>query len=518
MTDRRACPILDGDLVSNTPGARFRLWNPADLREALPGEVVPATTGYVKAAVSLAAEAVEPLANKGPEQRAALLERVIELFEERKESWTQAIHEESGLPLAPRLREIEWNGMIGQLRGAIGLLRSGDWRRVLQDQNQAGTFFRWNVPIGPSVILPPNNFPLRFGGSSGTHFAYAMVAGNPVLVKPHPCITGAEFIAAEVVQQALTEFEFHSGTFAFLPGEADVGEALVDEAGVKLILFTGSAAAASKIRQRNLKRSVPAAERIEAGALNATLVMSSVFEQVTPADLATGIFQGTTPAAGAFCTKDGVLLYSGDIGKGEELRDALAEKYRSATPMLALSRQMAEGYAEAVIRARRVSGVKVLVEGQGDLDRYQAQVRPILLECDLDTFLGSPALHEEVFGPCQIFVSVPQERLRSALLGLPGSLVASVQASVEDIERRERIDGIPDVFFWLSQSVGRVTFRKATTGVIPNPAMVHAGPEPATNFCDTASGQGALAQVVRPFCADCWPDAFLPEWTQMQGS
>ena len=516
MSNTLACPIVDGSIVASTDAGKFKLWNPANLRQALSTEVVATSSGHLQRAVELAADAVEALAKLGPAKRRGLLLRVIELFEEQKEAWTQAIHKQSGLPLEPRLRELEWKGMIGQLKGAAGLLAGDKWRQVVCDETEAGVFARWNVPIGPSLILAPNNFPLRFGGSSGTHFAYSIVAGNPVLVKPHPSIAGAEFIAAKAVNQAVTELGFPTGTFAFLPGEMPVGEELVKHLGVKLILFTGSAKAAKQIRRANLEREVPAAERIEAGALNASVVLESVFDDVNPAVLADSLFKGTTPAAGAFCTKDGVLFTHGNKNRHLELREALAEKYRQASPMLALSPLMAEQYGRAVEVIRETNGVLVVAEGTGEMNEEQALLKPILFQCDLETFLSKPRLQEEVFGPCQIYVHVPQEQLRRALLGLPGSLVASVHASKKDIEDRERIDDVPDIFFWLSRSVGRVTFCQATTGVLPGPAMVHAGPEPACNYCDTASGEGAIAQVVRPLCADRWPTELQPVWTLMQ--
>ena len=88
-------------------------------------------------------------------------------------------------------------------------------------------------PLGPVVCISPWNFPLAiFTGQ----VAAALAAGNTVLAKP---AEETPLIAAEAVR-LLHEAGVPTDVLRLLPGDGAVGAALVGDARVQGVMFTGS--------------------------------------------------------------------------------------------------------------------------------------------------------------------------------------------------------------------------------------------------------------------------------------
>src|SRR6201999_1686637 len=89
------------------------------------------------------------------------------------------------------------------------------------------------APVGPVVCISPWNFPLAiFTGQ----IAAALAAGNPVLAKP---AEETPLIAAEAVR-ILHEAGVPGDVLHLLPGEGDIGAALVGHTACQGVMFTGS--------------------------------------------------------------------------------------------------------------------------------------------------------------------------------------------------------------------------------------------------------------------------------------
>lgn len=96
---------------------------------------------------------------------------------------------------------------------------------------------------GVAVVIPPWNFPLAI--PCGMTVA-ALVAGNPVILKPSERSPMMAWLLAEILGQA----GLPEGVLTLLPGFGDVGQALVEHPGVDLIAFTGSRAVGLDINRR----------------------------------------------------------------------------------------------------------------------------------------------------------------------------------------------------------------------------------------------------------------------------
>ena len=131
------------------------------------------------------------------------------------------------------------------VRGAVDFLRCYA-AEVRRDFDNAS-----HVPLGPVVCISPWNFPLAiFTGQVGA----ALAAGNVVLAKP---AEQTPLVAAAAVR-ALHAAGVPRGALQLLPGRGEtVGAALVADARVQGVLFTGSTEVA-RLLQRTLSRRLTA--------------------------------------------------------------------------------------------------------------------------------------------------------------------------------------------------------------------------------------------------------------------
>ncbi|MFZ2989228.1 aldehyde dehydrogenase family protein, partial [Ideonella sp.] len=124
------------------------------------------------------------------------------------------------------------------------------------------------VPHGIVGVISPFNFPLILGIRS---VAPALALGNAVVLKPDtrtPLSGGA--IMAEIFQQA----GLPAGLLQVLPGDAEAGEALVVDARVPMIAFTGSPGVGRRIGElagKHLKK-----VSLELGGANNLVVLDDV--------------------------------------------------------------------------------------------------------------------------------------------------------------------------------------------------------------------------------------------------
>ena len=98
-------------------------------------------------------------------------------------------------------------------------------------------------PLGPVVCISPWNFPLAiFTGQ----VAAALAAGNAVLAKP---AEQTPLVAAEAVRM-LHAAGVPAGVLQLVPGEGEVGAALVGDPRAQGVVFTGSTAVARLIQRQ----------------------------------------------------------------------------------------------------------------------------------------------------------------------------------------------------------------------------------------------------------------------------
>ncbi len=380
----RAVPLIAGSAAARAAGAGAErpVRNPADRRD-LVGVVVDAAPADIDAACAQALEAAPAWAATPPAVRAAALWRAAELMEERRPALLGLIVREAGKSLP---------NAVGEIREAVDFLRY--YGAQLRAEGASGAGPALGAALGPIVCISPWNFPLAiFTGQ----VAAALAAGNPVLAKP---AEETPLIAAEVVR-LLREAGIPEAVLQLLPGAGEVGAALVADARVRGVMFTGSTAVARLIQRQLADRLTPEGTPIvliaETGGQNALIVDSSALPEQVVGDVLASAFD----SAGQRCSALRILCLQEDIAERvlTMLKGALRELVVGNPDRLATD-------VGPVITAEAQANINAHIASMRKLGRTTLQL-PLPAATALGTFVAPTLieiasiadLQHEVFGP-----------------------------------------------------------------------------------------------------------------------
>jgi len=293
-----------GAMLGCTPpagqGAGQPIRNPARLGETV-GQVIEAGPAEVEQALAVAADYAAAWHATPVDRRATLLLRAADLLEANTLPLLSLCLREAGKTRA---------NAVAEVREAV------DFCRYYAERLLAGDLPSGLAAPGPVVCISPWNFPLAiFLGEVSA----ALAAGSPVIAKPAEQTPLIAAFAVGLLHQAGVPRE----ALQFLPGRGEVvGAALVADARVRGIVFTGSTEVARLINQ-----AVAGREGVrliaETGGQNAMIVDSSALpEQVVQDVLVSGF-----DSAGQRCSALRVLCLQSDIAERtlSMLKAAMAE-------------------------------------------------------------------------------------------------------------------------------------------------------------------------------------------------
>jgi predicted delta-1-pyrroline-5-carboxylate dehydrogenase group 2 len=337
-------------------------------------------------------------------------------------------------------------------------------------------------PRGVVAVIAPWNFPVAIPCGM---VAAGLATGNAVVLKPAEQAPACSY----VLVRALREAGVPAAALALLPGEGDVGAALVRDPRVHTIAFTGSSAVGQEIvrtaaetpaAQKHLKRVIA-----EMGGKNCVIVDADAdLDEVVPA-LVTSAFV----YAGQKCSAAARVLVH------EAIHDGLIERLAGAVEVLEVGQaerldidvppviersaqeRVARYAAEAERSGRIAAAARVVPEGGWFATPAVATDLPP----------DSPVLHEEIFGPLLAVERVRDveqacDRIDASPFGLTGGLFARNPDTVDYV-----VDRSP---------VGNLYVNRAITG-----AMVARQPFGGNRLSGTgtkAGGPGYLLQFVEP--------------------
>ena len=376
-----AAPLIAVDAHEGDAQPIRNIRNPADHRD-LVGFCREATAADVQSAIACAADAATAWAATKPAARAALLEASADRIEADTERLLTLLVREAGKTCA---------NAVAEVREAVDFLRYYA-QQVRRDFDNAS-----HIPLGPVVCISPWNFPLAiFTGQ----VAAALAAGNPVLAKP---AEQTPLIAAEAVR-ALWAAGVPRAVLQLLPGRGEtVGAALVADARVQAVLFTGSTEVA-RLLQKTLAARLGAHGRpvpliAETGGQNAMVVDSSALAEQVVADVVSSAFD----SAGQRCSALRVLCVQRDLAQRliEMLEGAVGELQLGDTRTLSVDvgpviDEEARAGIERHVQTMRAKGRRVTrpVSVDRELTHRGTFVAPTLIEIESLT-----ELQREVFGP-----------------------------------------------------------------------------------------------------------------------
>jgi 2,5-dioxopentanoate dehydrogenase len=367
-------------------------------------------------------------------------------------------------------------------------------------------------PFGPVVVFGASNFPLAFSVAGGDT-ASAFAAGNPVIVKAHPAHPGTSELVGRIIRDSVRACDLPEGVFSLLfDSGTSVGAALVQNPMVKAVGFTGSISAGRALFDLAVKRPSPISFYGEMGSTNPTFILPGALA-ARGEKIAAELYGSVTLGAGQFCTKPGLVFLS--EGKpAEALVSVLKGKVAESAKFTLLTSGISASYNRGIRNRKNHEGVSLLAEEKSADAASSFQASATLFQTDIKSFLASPDLADEVFGPETLLINYSKkEQILEAARGLHGHLTATVHGTDQDIVEFSELIAI------LENKVGRIIYNGYPTGLELCDAIVHGGPYPASTDSRTTSvGTMAIFRFARPVCYQDFPDVALPDELKNENS
>jgi RHH-type proline utilization regulon transcriptional repressor/proline dehydrogenase/delta 1-pyrroline-5-carboxylate dehydrogenase len=349
-----AAAVIDG---KGRPGSFRDVVSPADGRTVV-GRVSEATTALAGEAMARAQAGFPAWEATPAEVRAEALERLADALEDDRDRLMALLAAEAGKTLPDGLAEV---------REAVDFCRyyAGEARRLFgADRILPGPTGEENRLVhrgrGVFVCISPWNFPLAiFLGQ----VAAALAAGNAVVAKP---AEQTPLVAAFAVRLAHAA-GIPATALQFVPGDGAVGAALIADARVGGVAFTGSTEVARVINRALAAKDGPIVPLIaETGGINAMIVDATALPEQVADDVVTSAFR----SAGQRCSALRLLFLQEDVaprmlemivGAAKELR--LGRPEDATTDVGPVIDAEARQRLAAHVAAERAAG-RVVYEGR----------------------------------------------------------------------------------------------------------------------------------------------------------
>ena len=236
--------------------------NPSDTTDTI-GAYDRAGAAQVADAIAAARAAAPAWARSPVQLRAELLEKVgVEIMARRAEL-ADLLAREEGKTLAEAAGEVGRAGQIFRFFAGECLRIPGERLASVRPGIDVEIT---REPLGVVGVITPWNFPIAI---PAWKIAPALAYGNCVVMKPAELVPGSAWALAEIIHRA----GFPAGVFNLIVGRgAVVGEALVTDARIDAISFTGSVATGRSILAKAAGRG--AKVQLEMGGKNPLVVLA----------------------------------------------------------------------------------------------------------------------------------------------------------------------------------------------------------------------------------------------------
>lgn len=379
---------IDGEWVKPARPEVIDVVNPAT--EEVVAQIGAGSAGDVDRAVAAARRAFPAFAATAPEERAALLRRIVDCFNNRRKELADAVTLEMGSPL-----DLAWNMQTGSsliyFEEAAGVLEGFDFETVGQSTLNT-TRIRYEA-IGVCGLITPWNWPLN---QIVTKLAPALAAGCTVVLKPSELSPLSAFILAEVLHEAGVP----AGVFNLVNGTGlEVGAAIAAHPDVDMVSFTGSTRAGIQVAIA----AAPTVKRVhqELGGKSANLILPD-------ADLDLAVRDGVARCfinSGQSCiAPTRMLVHRPQLPevveriKAEAARVVVGDPFSTETTMGPVSGAAQFRKVQEMIGKGIDGGATLLLGGPGrpqNLNRGYF-VRPTVF---IDVTPGMEIARQEIFGP-----------------------------------------------------------------------------------------------------------------------
>jgi aldehyde dehydrogenase (NAD+) len=215
---------IDGKWVRTIEGKDHTVINPAN--EEPIATTLLGSAADVDKAICAAKKAFDSFSETSVSERQALLHRIVDIYQARREEMAKAISLEMGAPIS-LCRKAQVPAGLAHIAEAARALGSFNF-----EEAKGSTLMR-KEPIGVCGLITPWNWPMN---QIACKVAPALAAGCTMILKP------SEFAAlsANLFAEILDEAKVPPGVFNLINGDSTAGAALASHPDIAMISFTGS--------------------------------------------------------------------------------------------------------------------------------------------------------------------------------------------------------------------------------------------------------------------------------------
>jgi NADP-dependent aldehyde dehydrogenase len=461
--------LVGGEWRSTHEGERFISRNPVD--GAPLGEYPVSPWSEVSEALEHAFAAYRELESLGIDHGADFLDCYADGVASAAAALVETAHQETALPAAPRLAEVELPRTIDQLRQAAQAARTRSW--VLPTISTTAGIASYLAPIpGAVAVFGPNNFPFAFNSASGGDFAAAIATGHPVIAKANPGHPETTRLLASAALAASEQTGLPASTVQLIYRTShDTGRRLVADPRLAASAYTGSRAGGMDLKTAADRAGKPI--YLEMSSVNPIILLSGALRQRAEA-IAEEFCASMLLGVGQFCTSPGILFVPGGSA-GDRFVDEVGARLESAPVGTLLDDGVRKGLQEARDRWEAAGAAVIAVA-----DTVSASCRypnTLMQASSADFAASNGALQSEAFGNMALVVRYSDiDELNKTLELLEGNLTGSVYSDENGGDDPVYEAIVPR----LRERVGRLLNDKMPTGVDVVPAMNHGGPFPST--------------------------------------
>ena len=296
---------INGSWVEPAANNTLAVENPATLEQC--ATIAIGSESDVDTAVAAAKTAFETFSQTSVEERAALLDKIAEIYMARIGDIAEAIREEMGAPISLASTAQAYAG-LAHITEAAKILRNFAFSEDL------GAHRVVKEPIGVCGLITPWNWPMN---QVTCKVAPALAVGCTMVLKPSEVAPLSSYIFTEIMHEAGVP----AGVYNMVNGDGPgVGTALSKHPDVDMMSFTGSTRAGSLVAQN----AAPTVKRVtqELGGKSPNIVLDD-------ADLEAAVTRGVLHMynnTGQSCNAPSrMLIPRGRLAEAEQIAAAVSE-------------------------------------------------------------------------------------------------------------------------------------------------------------------------------------------------
>lgn len=247
---------IDGKWVDPVTPKTLEVINPAN--EEPCGVISLGSKADVDKAVKAARRAFETFSQTSKEERLALLQKILDVYQRRYGEFVETISTEMGAPLSLSKAAQAATG-VAHLMQTMKILKEFEFEKV---QGSTGIVYE---AVGVCGLITPWNWPVN---QIMCKVAPALAAGCTMVLKPSEIAPLNAMLVADVLHEAGVP----AGVFNLVNGDGpSVGEAMSSHPGIDMMSFTGSTRAGVAVA----KASADTVKRVtqELGGKSANIVL-----------------------------------------------------------------------------------------------------------------------------------------------------------------------------------------------------------------------------------------------------